>query len=380
MRTRTTRGIEDKGQEPVLYMAFELGHRKWLIRFGDGRRTRDVEMPARDQRRLLAEIDRAKARFGLAASGPVRSCYEAGWDGFWLDRYLRRRGIENLVVDSASIEVNRRHRRAKTDRVDVGKLFGLLLRHFRGERVWSVVVVPEAGAEDERQLQRDLDQLRKERRQHRNRIEGLLVTQGVVVKVRRGFERSLAKLRIWNGDRLGSELRGRLERELSRLQLVEEQIRGLRVERARRLAAPQTRMAEIGERLVRLRALGPAASWTLSSEFFGWRRFRSGKQVGKLAGMTGTPYNSGSREREQGIDKSGNARVRWMMVQIAWGWLRLQPGSALARWYRERFAGGGSRLKRIGIVALARKLLVALWQYLERGVIPDGAVMKPEQS
>ena len=377
MRTQTTRRTNDSGLEQVLYIAFELGHRKWLVRFGDGQRTRDVEMTARDLDRFPTEVAKARTKFALPDGCRVRSCYEAGWDGFWLHRFLQEQGIENLVVDPASIEVNRRHRRAKTDRLDVGKLLVLLLRHARGEKVWSVVVVPSPEEEAARQLTRDLEQLRRERQRHRNRIQGLLVTQGLVVEVGPRFEEKIDSLRTWDGQPLSSPLRARVERELVRLRLVQTQMRELKALRAAGLRNPQTASEATAARLARLRGIGETASSVLAAEFFGWRRFENGKQVGSLAGLTPTPYSSGTREREQGISKAGSADVRRLMVQIAWGWLRLQPESGLSRWYRERFAGGGSRVRRVGIVALARKLLVALWHYLEHGVIPDGALEAP---
>jgi transposase len=361
-------------------MAFELGHRKWCVQFGDGNGIRTVEMPARETGRLLQELEKAKAKFGFAPGCRVRSCYEAGWDGFWLHRFLAKQGIENLVVDPASIEVNRRFRRAKTDRLDVGKLHALLLRHGRGERVWSVVVVPSVEDEDARQLSRELEQLRRERQRHRNRIQGLLVTQGVVVSVMSGFEKTLESLVVWDGSPLSKELRARLERELARLRQVEQQRRELKALRAARLKNPQTQTEQTAARLAQLRGIGETGSSILAAEFFGWRRFDNGKQVGSLAGLAPTPYSSGTREREQGINKAGSGEVRRLAVQLAWGWLRFQTESGLSRWFRERFAGGGSRMRRIGIVALARKLLVALWRYLEHGVIPDGAVMTPGRS
>lgn len=375
MRTRTTRRNDNSDQEQVLYVAFELGHRKWCLQFGDGNRIRTVEMPARDTARFEKEMDKARTKFGLEAGCRVRSCYEAGWDGFWLHRFLASRGIENLVVDSASIEVNRRYRRAKTDRLDVGKLMGLLLRHGRGEKVWSVVVVPSVEEEDARQLSRELEELRRDRQRLRNRIQGLLVNQGIPLSVTSGFEKLLDRLLLWDGSPLPQQLRARLERQLVRLREVERQRRELQVLRLARLKNPQTAMERTAAQLVQLRGIGQTGSSILSAEFFGWRKFDNGKQVGSLAGLTPTPYSSGTRAREQGISKAGNGEIRRLAVQQAWGWLRYQPDSGLSRWFRERFAGGGSRMRRVGIVALARKLLVALWHYLEHGVVPDGAVL-----
>jgi transposase len=356
-------------------MAFELGHRKWCVRFGDGERHRDLELTARDTVRLLREVAKAKSKFGLDAGCEVRSCYEAGLDGFWLHRFLVREGVRNVVVDSASIEVNRRGRSAKTDRLDVGKLLDLLIRHHSGRKVWSVVPVPRCEDEDARHLPREINRLRQERQRHRCRIEALLWTQGVVVKVGPRLEKQLASLTIWDGTALAPGLQGALRRELERLRLLEKQLAELKAERAARMARPRTVSERKAAQLAQLRGVGPTAGCTLTTEVFGWRSFRNGKQVGKLSGLSPTPYNSGTRDREQGIDKAGNREVRRLMVQLAWGWLRYQPDSALAQWFQKRFGAGGGRMRKVGIVALARKLIVAFWHYLEHGVVPDGAVV-----
>jgi transposase len=359
-------------------MALDLGHKKWTIRFGDGRRIRDAQCDARDLDRLGREIEKAREKFGLDRSSRIVSCYEAGWDGFWLHRYLLRKGIENLVVDSSSIEVNRRSRRAKTDKLDAAKLLEQLLRHDRGERVWSVVRVPSVADEDARQPHRELDRLKRERRRSWNRIQGLLVSQGVaVLPSYRKLPQHLSELRSGDGSPLGPHLQAALARECERLELVEVQIKSLETQRLKQTETPTTITEEKASDLLRMKAIGQNASWVLCTEVFGWREFSNGKQLGSYAGMTPTPYSSGTDHREQGIDKSGNGRVRRLMVQIGWCWLRYQPQSALAKWYQKRFGGGGSRLRRIGIVALARKLLIALWHWVEHGVIPDGAIVEP---
>jgi transposase len=376
MPTRTTRQRKDTVEQPTLYIAFELGHKTWHLRFGDRQRFRDIEVPARDLDRLHKEVEKSRAKFGLDPKCRILSCYEAGWDGFWLARYLDSRGIENLVVDSSSIEVNRRRRRAKTDGLDVAKLLELLRRHDRGERVWSVVVVPSVQDEDARQPHRELGRLKRERRRHRNRLQGLLVTQGITEKLSpRTFSEQLESFRCQDGKPVPDRLKQALQREWARLKLVMEQIAEIEAMRRVQAANPVTLTEQKVADLIRLKAIGENASWILATEFFGWRRFDNGKQVGSLAGLTPTPYSSGLQEREQGISKSGNREVRRLMVQIAWLWLRYQRRSALSRWYRKRFGEGGTRLRRIGLVALARKLLVALWQWVEYGVIPDGATV-----
>jgi transposase len=374
MATRTTRRSKSIQERPTLYIAFELGHKMWRLRFGDGKRIRDIQMPARDLDRLKKEISGARSKFRLGPKCRIVSCFEAGWDGFWIHRYLHSEGIENLVVDSSSIEVNRRRRRAKTDRLDVAKLLELLLRHERGERVWSVVRVPSVEDEDARQPHRELERLKSERRRHCNRIQGLLVTQGIDVPLEfRKFPEQLEGLRCWDDSPIPTRLKGRLLREWERLKLVKEQIAVLEKARREQAANPTTCTEEKVSDLLRLKAIGENASWTLATEFFGWRSFENGKQVGALAGLAPTPYSSGTLNRELGISKAGNSRVRRMMTQISWLWLRYQPGSALSEWYRRRFAGGGARVRRIGLIALARKLLIALWHWVDHGIIPEGA-------
>jgi len=359
-----------------LYLAFELGWNEWKLGFAtapaDNPRLRTVG--ARNTQVLLQEIAKAKKRFRLPDDAPVQSCYEAGRDGFWLHRFLESQGIVNQVVDSSSIEVKRRGRRKKTDRLDAGKLLSMLIRWHHGERnVWSVVQVPSVADEDRRQLHRDLLELKAERTQHGNRIKGLLAGCGLAVPSIDEFPEVLAKLRMWDGQAVPAELQNRLRREHQRWQLVDRQIKDLENERGRRIRESKDQATGKVRKLLRLRGIGANSAWLYVMEFFGWRRIRNRKQLAALAGLTPTPYQSGAGEREQGISKAGNRRLRTMAVEIAWCWLRYQPQSALSQWYQQRFAKGSSRQRRIGIVALARKLLVALWRFLETGEVPDGA-------
>lgn len=379
--SQTTRHEKCSGKQSTLYLALELGWSQWKLGFTTqaGQKPRLRTIKARDLRALGEEIRRAKERFGLPESARVVSCYEAGRDGFWLHRYLVSVGVENQVVDSSSIEVNRRARRAKTDKLDVIKLLVLLMRYDAGEKkVWSVVRVPSVGEEDGRQLGRELETLKQERTGHCNRIRGLLASQGVEVGGGRGgVRRGLEAVRLWDGSALPADLQARLERERERLELLEAQIQALEKQRCERVAQPADRAVEQVRQLLLLRAIGINSAWLFVMEFFAWRQFRNRRQVGGLSGLSPTPYSSGDRlNHEQGIDKAGNARVRTMAIEIAWGWLRWQPQSELSRWYRERFGNGNSRSRRVGIVALARKLLVALWRYLETGEIPAGAELK----
>jgi len=361
----------------ALYLAFELGWSEWKLAFGtgpaDAPRLRSIR--ARNLRALQEEIAKAKKRFGLPEDCPVLCCYEAGRDGFWLHRFLAEHGIVNNVVDSSSIEVKRRGRRRKTDRLDAGKLLSMLIRWHHGEKnVWSVVQVPSVLDEDRRQLHRDLGEMKGERTQHTNRIKGLLAACGLAVKeVDADFPEVLAGLRLWDGQPVAKELHKRLLREHERWQFVDRQIRDLENERAREIRTSKAEPIVKVRKLLNLRGIGANSAWLYVMEFFGWRRIKNRKQLGSLAGLTPTPYQSGDSDLEQGISKAGNRRLRTMAVEIAWCWLQYQPGSALSQWFQIRFGRGNSRRRRIGIVALARKLLVALWRYLETDEVPAGA-------
>lgn len=362
----------------VLYMALELSNRKWKLGFSDGSKGRQRTIPAGDQAAVLAEIAVAKAKFGLGEDVPGRSCYEAGRDGFWLHRWLRSVGIANVVVDSASIEVKRRARQVKTDRVDVEKLVGLLRRYHGGERkALSIVHVPSVTEEDDRRLHRERGRLLKERTQHNNRLLGLLVAQGIRLKVTADFAPQLDQVRLWDGRELPADLKAELLREWERYQLVNEQVLALEALQRERVAEASGEALTLVAQLMQLRGVGWQSAWNLVMEFFGWRTFANRRELAALAGLTPTPYDSGDRQREQGISKAGNRRVRAVMIELAWFWVRYQPQSDLSQWFARRYATGGPRMRRIGIVALARKLLIALWRYLETDLVPAGAILKP---
>jgi transposase len=362
--------------EPVLHLAFELGNAGWKLAFstGMGQAPRLRSIAANDLAALQVEIAKARRRFRLPETCPVSSCYEAGRDGFWLHRWLLAQGIDNVVADSSSIEVNRRQRRAKSDGLDVGKLLGLLLRYRAGERkVWSLVRVPSVADEDGRQLHRDLEELKDERTRHVNRIKGLLVSQGVRLEVTPKLVADLAAVRLWDGSPLPVELHARIVREFERWQFVQQQVLAVERLRRQRIRDDATPHVEPVRRLLELGGVGLNGSWLLVRELFGWRQPRNRRQLGALVGLTPTPYQSGDRHREQGISKSGNRRLRRLMVELAWCWVRWQPSSGLSQWFAQRFARGGPRSRKVGIVALARKLLIALWRYLEHGEVPAGA-------
>jgi transposase len=375
-----TRQDESTGKPELLYLSFELGRREWKLAFavGQGQKPRIRTISAGDLTAVSQEIARARQRFALGEDVRVVSCYEAGREGFWPHRFLISIGVDNVVVDSSSIEVNRRARQAKTDGLDVQKLLSLLLRYHAGEsRVWSVVRVPSVDQEDGRQLSRDWEVLKQERTLHRNRLQALLASQGARLELKAGFVERLESLRLWDGSALPPELRLRLKREWERLELVETQLRELRTQRDEKIAEGGSVAMRLIQQLVLLRAIGTTSAWVFVQEFFGWRQFRNRREIGALAGLSPMPYRSGeSLNREQGISKSGNVRLRTMAIEIAWAWLRYQPQSQLSRWFQERYGPGTRRSRRVGIVAVARKLLVALWRYLETGVLPEGAVLK----
>lgn len=369
--------------ERTLYLALELGWTSWKLAFtvGVAQAPRLRKIMARDVTALEHEITQAKARFKLPPTAPVVSCYEAGRDGFWVHRCLEQLGVRNLVVDSSSIEVNRRARRAKSDRLDAEKLLGMLLRHALGEKgMWRVVRVPSPAEEDSRQLHRELQALKTESTRHVNRIKGLLASCGLEVTIDKHFPKRLKELRQWNSVAVPTGLVERLLREFERMQVVNRQVRALERQRMQQLRTEQGPALDQVRRLAGLRGIGLNSSWQFVMEFFGWRDFANRRQVGSCAGLTPTPYASGRVDREQGISKAGNRRIRWMAVEIAWLWLWYQGASELSQWYHRRFGSGSSRQRRIGIVALARRLLVALWKYLKTGVPPAGAELCDWQS
>jgi transposase len=380
MKAATTRDPQYIQSLKALYLALELSSRTWKLGMtvGFGQKGRERNVPAGDLRGLKEEVERAKKRFGLPRSAPVYCCYEAGRDGFWIHRALVAMGIANVVVDPCSIEVPRRKRRAKTDRLDVHKLLKLLIRYHLGEeKVLSVVRVPSIEDEDNRQLHRELIALKSERTRHINRIKGLLATVGSRLQPRRRkFREQLKQVRLWDGSPLPAGLHCRILREHERLECLQRQIVELEGDRAECLQECGSPAVAKARKMNRLRGIGANAAWLLSMELFAWRQLRNGRQVGSLSGLTGTPYDSGNQVREQGISKAGNRYVRSLAVEMAWAWLRFQPQSELSQWFQQRFGGGGKRLRRIGIVALARKLLIALWRWCEQDVLPAGAELR----
>lgn len=361
--------------EPTLYVAFELGKRDWKLAmtsgFGVAPWVRTVA--SSDWSAVMRVIAQTRMRFGLAAGAAVVSCYEAGRDGFWIHRALVARGIRNHVVDSASIEVNRRARRAKTDRIDALKLVQMLVRFCYGERkVWSEVRVPTVAEEAARHVSRERTALLQEQTRMINQMRGWLATWGTLLPARRAGA-WWTTVRDWAGAALPTQLQARLARVSARLAMVAAQIAELDAQQAAavQMATPASGLG----RLVRLKGVAATGASSLLEEGLVWRDFRNRRQVGGLLGFAPTPYNSGDTERDQGISRAGNRRLQSLSVQLAWQWVRWQPDSALTHWYRAHF-GTGKRARRIGIVAVARKLMIALWRYATTGVVPPGAILK----
>ena len=384
-------------EDSSLFVALELSKSAWLIAASapGSERISKYRVAAADVAALLALLTRLKAQAERYRGGPVQvvSIYEAGLDGFWVHRMLETNGIESHVVDAASIAVDRRSRRAKTDRIDVEKLLPTLMGWARGERrICSMVRPPSPADEDERRLTRERGTLVTERTRHVNRIKGLLATQGVYgfEPIHKNRRKRLEELQQWNGQPLPARLKTELVRELDRLELVMSQLAVLEAERDRTLQArrappvsnttkaPSSVTASAGEagsQLLRLRSIGPEIASVLSLEAF-YRNFNNRREVAAYSGLAPSPWKSGGIDVEQGISKAGNARLRTTMIQLAWLWVRHQPGSALSRWFHERVGDKRGKIKRIAIVAMARKLLVALWRYVTQGVVPEGAELK----
>ena len=369
-------------------LALELGEEKWKIGFSSafGEDPLVRNMASRHTKSLLAHISWAKKKLGLPANARVVSCYEAGREGFWLHRFLVAHDVESLIVDSSSIEVPQKRRRAKTDRLDLAGLCDLLARHVAGSAkpVWSVVRVPTQAEEDRRHLHRELKTSKQDRTRVSNRIKSLLANNGLTLSSWKKLPDQLKRLRLWDGGELPSSLRSRLARYARDYGYYTVRIRELEKERRLLLSAevrkPGSQGAAVATaaQLYTLRGVGINTAWLYSMEFFSWRTFRNTKEVGSLAGLTPTPKDSGKRYREQGIGKDGSRHIRGSAIELAWGWLRFQPESELSKWYERRFGAGSKRVRKIGIVALARKLLIALWRYLETGVLPEGAVLKTD--
>ena len=370
--------INQETRQPILFMAMELSDKKWKIAFSDGTRNRERNVEAGQTACLLDEIQLAIEKFGLPDDVKIYACYEAGRDGFWIHRWLLAQDITNYVIDSSSIEQNRKKKKAKTDRLDANKMAKLLIRHIGGnEFAFSVVEVPCETAEDNRRLYRERERMIKERGAHACRVSSLLILHNIRdIPLGKHFNSAVDKALCWDNKPLPPDLLAELKRENKRFELVDEQIKQLeKQQRDREREATQGPLLKIRQ-LMQLKGIGWQSAWLLVMELFGWRVFKNRKKLAGFVGLTGTPYDSGDSTKEQGISKSGSRRIRKLLVELSWFWLRYQPDSELAQWFERRFAHGGKRMRRVGIVAVARKLLIALWHFVEDGIVPAGAQLK----
>jgi transposase len=366
-------------------LAIELSKKSWIVAVNTplaDKISRHTLKPC-DGKELLDLCERIRTRVARETKKRVEivSCYEAGYDGFWLHRLLETHGIRNYVIDPASLQVDRRARRAKTDRVDVERLLRSLMAYLRGEpKVWSVVRVPSVAEEDDRRLHRERGRLISERIQHVNRIKGLLAIHGIYdyQPLRRDRMPQLERLRTADGRRLPPRLKAEILRELKRLELIIGMIKTIEAERDA-IASAKTETehgsAKKIQELAKIKCIGPEFVNTLVGEVF-YRSFDNRKQLASYVGLTPAHFQSGSMCRDQGISKAGNAKARTVMIELAWLWLRHQPDSPLSVWFRERVGKLKGRIRRITIVAVARKLLIGLWRYLETGLVPESAALK----
>jgi len=371
------------GHIGTIFVSVELSQKVWLVTLHspDKDRMSRHKVEAGDSAGLLSLLDRVRERAGrkLGTVPGVKSCYEAGYDGFWLHRLLQAKGIENYVFDPASIAVEQRSRRAKSDRIDGEQLVRTLMAYLRGEpRVVRIVRVPSPDQEDARRKTRERDRLVGEQTGHSNRIKSLLRLHGFAVgnPRRRDWLKWLAGQRDWQGQPVPPQILAEIEREHARLMVVAEQLAALEKTAAPAQTPAVVEMGRRQEMLFRLKSLGPAFTSSLTGEVF-YKDFTNGRQVGSYFGLAPSPWKSGGIDREQGISKAGNPRARQKAIELAWLWVRHQPDSALTLWFRERTAKVNKRIKRITIVALARKLMVALWRFLTTGLVPTGAKLKP---
>jgi transposase len=367
----------------TVHVAFELSKAKWMlgVLLPGSKKLSRYTIAGGDLVALSARLAAWREKAGRDGK-PVRilSCYEAGYDAHWLHRWLTDQGVINHELDPSSIQVNRRARRAKTDRIDLERIMRAFVNYLRGEpEACRMVHVPSVEDEDRKRRSRGRARLLKERNGHTNRIKGLLHGQGVrdVFPLKPGFVESLESVRTGDGRALPPGLKEEIVQEHERLCLANKHLAALEAKsKAERRAATPGSAEDKIVRLASLKGIGPVGGQRLVHEVF-YRDFDNRRQVGSYIGLVGTPYNSGDSEREQGISKAGNRRAREVAVELAWLWLRHQPNSTLSLWFHERVRDIKGRIRRITIVALARKLMVALWRYLKTGVVPAGAVLRP---
>lgn len=368
----------------ICTVAIELSRARWIIGALAPRGTKVTvgAVPGGDTERLMEHLNKIEARLAREFCQPVelKICFEVGYDGFWLARFLRDRGLDIYVLDASSFLISRRGRRTKTDRIDVETMAFTLRAYLAGDPgVCRVVAIPTPEVEDAKRISRERTRLASERTRHVNRIRGLLSLHGIrSIKGLWGgvWRTQLDTLKTGDGRPLGRYIKAEITREFERLHLVLEQIKALEAERRDTLLDPHSAFPDRSKvaTLTKLAGIGELSATLLVAEVF-HRKFSSRRHLASYLGLAPTPYASGDVQREQGISKAGNKPARTLLVEITWAWMRHQPKSALTAWYRARFAENGARSRKVGVVAMARKLAIALWHFVEHGVIPSGAIL-----
>lgn len=380
--TQTTTAADSSLTGTALYIGLDLSRDSWQVALGDGKKLRQVAVDRRDldsgKSALLAEISKAKQHFALAPEAQVVVVFEAGRDGFWFARWLEQQDIRCLIVDPASLPVDRRSKHRKTDAIDARGLLDLLIRHELGQISLHLVAIPTPEEEDRRELGRGLERLNGARSRLALSLQSLLFKHGISAAYTTGFQEQLADLRTGDGRPLGSTLREHCAVLCRQIHSLDIDICKLEDQRQRQVEKPESPTEQIAHNLQQLYGIGPIGAVTLADELFGWRKFANAKKLGSFLGLCPTPFATGTIDREQGISKAGPGRLRALLIQLAWGWLRYQPESALTQWFVARNSAGAKRKKRVDIIAVARKLAVALWRYVTTGAVPAGAAFKPE--
>ena len=388
------RSTPANGQTATIYAALELSSTNWLlaIQAPDRDKVSRHKVPAGDSDKLIAHLERARTRVQDGTDAPVRvlTCYEAGRDGFWVHRVLQDNGIDNQIVDPASLLTDKKKKSAKTDRIDVHKILrALKLWHDGDTEACRMVHVPTPDQEDARRPGREAQRIKKEQTGHNNRIKSLTALHGIWTfqPLRRDWREQLERLQTADGQPLPPQLKAEIRRECERLHYLRGQLKELaREDRARRREAKRSaedkqpeektaleQRAELIAHLKTLHGVGETGASVLADEVF-FRDFQNRQELAGYVGLTPQPNSSGPREADQGLDKAGNPLARWVMIELAWRWLYFQPDSALSRWFHEQVGNARGRLRRIKMVAMARKLLVALWRYVTQGIVPEDAV------
>ena len=358
-----------------------MGRDSWhLCMSEDGKRRREAKIDRQDLAKgktaLLEEVAKSKAHFGLPPDAPVHTLYEAGRDGFWFARWLKNCGFSCIIIDPSAILVDRKAKHRKNDAIDSRALLELLVRHVTGDRPLDPVEIPPVEAEDAREIGRLLGTLHGTRRSLALRVQSLLWLQGIDDIYRTALPKTFDEMRTGDGRTLGPVLRAELDQLCGQIEHLDRDICKLEDLRVAQIRKPVTSAQVKAQTLEMLVGIGPIGAWTLAHELFDWRIFQNGKHLGAFVGLSPTPFSSGTMERDQGISKAGSGPIRALMIELAWNWLRYQPESDLSKWYQTRFGDTAKRSKRVGIVALARKLLILLWRYVTQGVVPAGALVK----